>query len=243
MYGLLKSRWGSITIAQLSVIMTQFLILYVALRGVQGWDKPGTSVIAAFGAFATSQIMLMVPITPGGLGTVDALMISLLQSVGVGGGRDRSRPGVAGGVLRAADAAGPSSARGPIAVAATLDPDPTRARAVADRLDDLEHPDASGVEAWRDAALDSLARRLITGSETSVEDPAQTARMLASLADIRVRDTLLWDLAQLDSEGLTSSTEPDWQSCWCAQHRAEPWPPWRRAVPCSRGCWGTACER
>ncbi len=86
MYGLLKSRWGAITIAQLSVIMTQFLILYVALRGVQGWDEPGTSVIAAFGAFATSQIMLMVPITPGGLGTVDALMISLLQSVGVSAG-------------------------------------------------------------------------------------------------------------------------------------------------------------
>ncbi len=86
MYGLLRSRWGSITIAQLAVIMTQFLILYVALRGVQGWDEPGTSVIAAFGAFATSQIMLMVPITPGGLGTVDALMISLLQSVGVSAG-------------------------------------------------------------------------------------------------------------------------------------------------------------
>ena len=86
MYGLLKARWGRITIAQLAVIMTQFLILYVALRGVQGWDKPGTSVIAAFGAFATSQIMLMVPITPGGLGTVDALMISLLQSVGVSAG-------------------------------------------------------------------------------------------------------------------------------------------------------------
>jgi len=86
MYGLLKARWALITIAQLGVIMTQFLILYVALRGVQGWDEPGTSVIAAFGAFATSQIMLMVPITPGGLGTVDALMISLLQSVGVSAG-------------------------------------------------------------------------------------------------------------------------------------------------------------
>jgi len=86
MYGLLKARWATITVAQLAVIMTQFLILYVALRGVQGWDKPGTSVLAAFGAFATSQIMLMVPITPGGLGTVDALMITLLQSVGVSAG-------------------------------------------------------------------------------------------------------------------------------------------------------------
>ena len=83
MYDLLKDRWGRITVAQLSVIMTQFLIFYVALRGVQGWDKPGASVLAAFGAFATAQIMLMVPITPGGLGTVDALIISLLVSMGV----------------------------------------------------------------------------------------------------------------------------------------------------------------
>ena len=86
MYGLLKRRWLLITVAQLSVIMTQFLILYVALRGVEGWGNEGTSVLGAFGAFATSQIMLMVPITPGGLGTVDALMISLLQSVGTSAG-------------------------------------------------------------------------------------------------------------------------------------------------------------
>ena len=85
-HDLLVHRWHVITIAQLSVIMTQFLIFYVALRGVQGWDQPGASVIAAFGAFATAQIMLMVPITPGGLGTVDALIIALLQSVGVSAG-------------------------------------------------------------------------------------------------------------------------------------------------------------
>ena len=82
MYGLLKRRWALITAAQLGVILTQFLILYVALRGVEGWDTEGTSLLGAFGAFATSQIMLMVPITPGGLGTLDALLISLLQSVG-----------------------------------------------------------------------------------------------------------------------------------------------------------------
>jgi len=86
MHDLLAHRWHVITIAQLAVIMTQFLIFYVALRGIQGWDEPGTSAIAAFGAFATAQIMLMVPITPGGLGTVDALIIALLQSVGVSAG-------------------------------------------------------------------------------------------------------------------------------------------------------------
>jgi uncharacterized protein (TIRG00374 family) len=86
MHDLLARRWHVITVAQLAVIMTQFLIFYVALRGIQGWDAPGTSAIAAFGAFATAQIMLMVPITPGGLGTVDALIIALLQSVGVSAG-------------------------------------------------------------------------------------------------------------------------------------------------------------
>ena len=86
MYGLLKRRWLVITVAQVSVIMTQFLIFYVSLRGVEGWDEAGTSPLAAFGAFATAQIMLMVPITPGGLGTVDAVIIALLQSVGTSAG-------------------------------------------------------------------------------------------------------------------------------------------------------------
>ena len=85
MYDVLRKRWLFLTIAQLGVILTQFLIMYACLRGVEGWGNPGTSPLAAFGAFATSQIMLMVPITPGGLGTTDALMIALLQSMGVSG--------------------------------------------------------------------------------------------------------------------------------------------------------------
>jgi len=86
MYDLLKARWGALTAAQIAVSLTQFLILYVALRGVQGWNNPGTSMIAAFAAFGISQIMLMVPITPGGLGTVDALMITILVSLGASKG-------------------------------------------------------------------------------------------------------------------------------------------------------------
>ena len=82
MYGLLKSRWAAITGAQVLVSITQFLILYTALRGIQGWDSAGTSILAAFAAFGISQIMLMVPITPGGVGTVDLLMITILVSLG-----------------------------------------------------------------------------------------------------------------------------------------------------------------
>ena len=86
MYDVLRRRWLFLTIAQLAVILTQFAIFYASLRGVEGWDAAdGTSPLTAFAAFATSQIMLMVPITPGGLGTTDALMIALLQSMGVSG--------------------------------------------------------------------------------------------------------------------------------------------------------------
>ena len=82
MYDVLKRRWGALTGAQIAVSFTQFLILYVALRGVEGWDNAGTSFAAAFAAFAIAQIGLMIPITPGGLGTVDAALIALLVSFG-----------------------------------------------------------------------------------------------------------------------------------------------------------------
>lgn len=83
MYALLKRRWAALTFAQVAVSFTQFLILYVALRGIEGWDQPGTSFLLVFAAFAISQLGLMIPITPGGLGTVDAAMIALLVSFGV----------------------------------------------------------------------------------------------------------------------------------------------------------------
>ena len=83
MYGVLKQRWSRLTAAQVGVSVTQFLILYVALRGIEGWDSPGISVLLVFAAFAISQLGMMIPITPGGLGTVDAVMISLLISFGV----------------------------------------------------------------------------------------------------------------------------------------------------------------
>lgn len=86
MADVLAKRWLHLTGAQVLVAFTQFLVLYVALRGVQGWDKPGTSMLAVFAAFGISQIMLMVPITPGGLGTVDALLISILGLMGVSPG-------------------------------------------------------------------------------------------------------------------------------------------------------------
>ena len=86
MYELLKRRWLAITIAQVAVSVAQFLILYFALRGVEGWDTAGTSILVAFAAFGISQLGMMIPITPGGLGTVDAAMIALMTKFGVATG-------------------------------------------------------------------------------------------------------------------------------------------------------------
>ena len=86
MYDVLKRRWSALSAAQIAVSFTQFLVLYVALRGIQGWDEPGTSMWLVFAAFSISQLGMMIPITPGGLGTVDAVMISLLVKFGADSG-------------------------------------------------------------------------------------------------------------------------------------------------------------
>ena len=85
-YGLVSKRWAWITLAQCGVFITQFFILYVCLRGVEGWSNEGTSILIAFGAFAVSQVGLMIPITPGGVGTVDAFMIAILTNFGTSDG-------------------------------------------------------------------------------------------------------------------------------------------------------------
>jgi uncharacterized protein (TIRG00374 family) len=85
-YLVVAKRWLLLTIAQAGIFVAQFAILYVALRGVEGWDKSGTPILIAFGAFAIAQIGLMIPITPGGVGTVDAFMIAILTSNGTANG-------------------------------------------------------------------------------------------------------------------------------------------------------------
>ena len=83
--GLVAKRWLVITIAQIAVSWGQFAILYAALAGISGGNSP-IPLLAAYGCFAISQLGIMIPITPGGLGTVDAALIALLTSVGVDNG-------------------------------------------------------------------------------------------------------------------------------------------------------------
>ena len=83
--GLVAKRWHVITLSQVAVSLCQFAILYASLRGVEG-SGTTTPLIVAFGAWAVAQIGIMIPITPGGLGTVDAFMISLMTAMGVPSG-------------------------------------------------------------------------------------------------------------------------------------------------------------
>jgi uncharacterized protein (TIRG00374 family) len=82
---LVRLRWKALTATRLLVALTQFLILLTALWGVEG-DGPHTTFLVAFGAWAVAQIGIMIPITPGGLGTVDAFLIALLTAMGVDDG-------------------------------------------------------------------------------------------------------------------------------------------------------------
>jgi uncharacterized protein (TIRG00374 family) len=82
---LVTKRWHVITVSQVAVSLCQFAIFYAALRGVEGSGTP-TPFLVAFGAWAVAQIGIMIPLTPGGLGTVDAFMISLLTAMGVSTG-------------------------------------------------------------------------------------------------------------------------------------------------------------
>ncbi len=82
---LVKRRWHVITIAQISVSWAQFAILYAALVGVSG--SAGTiPLLTAYGCWAVSQLGILIPLTPGGLGTVDAVLIGLLTTMGVDNG-------------------------------------------------------------------------------------------------------------------------------------------------------------
>jgi hypothetical protein len=67
-----------------------------------------------------------------------------------------------------------------------------RVQAVAEQLEALPHP-GPGIESWRDRAIQQFHEDVSTGASI---DEAGCARVLAGLDDIRVRDTVLWDLAQ-----------------------------------------------
>ncbi|MCZ7631207.1 MAG: YbhN family protein [Microthrixaceae bacterium] len=76
-----EDRWGLLTITSVAQQFCQFLILAVAFFGITG-SHGGINPVQLFAAFSIARLAGFIPITPGGLGTVDAAMVALMVSMG-----------------------------------------------------------------------------------------------------------------------------------------------------------------
>lgn len=81
----LTSKWLPLTLSSASLPLLQFAILLLALRALQGAASDPVSGMEIFAAFAFVKLATFVPLTPNGLGTVDAGLAGLLVVVGVAG--------------------------------------------------------------------------------------------------------------------------------------------------------------
>ena len=79
----LLTRWRWVTASNYLVVLAQFSVLWFAIKGVGGTGADGLSLAGAFAAFAISRMASMIPLTPGGLGTVDAALVALLVTFGL----------------------------------------------------------------------------------------------------------------------------------------------------------------
>ena len=81
-HDLLAARWAHISGAHLLGQFAQFAVLAVALAGLQRDLDPRTTLVTTLFAFGVGRLGTLIPITPGGLGTVDGLLAALLVSAG-----------------------------------------------------------------------------------------------------------------------------------------------------------------
>jgi uncharacterized protein (TIRG00374 family) len=79
---LLSTRWAPISLAHIGVQLSQFAVLEVALAALQRDSATSTSFATALFAFGVSRLGTFIPISPGGLGTVDGVLAALLVSAG-----------------------------------------------------------------------------------------------------------------------------------------------------------------
>ena len=90
--GLLARRWHLLTLGTLAGQLSVFVVLLVCLRAL-GVDAAEVSLVEAFAAWSLARVLGSIPITPGGLGIVEAGLTTVL--VGFGG----NRAGVVAAVL------------------------------------------------------------------------------------------------------------------------------------------------
>lgn len=81
--GVVRQRWAALSVSSLAVQLTQGMVLVAAMRITES-SHPGDAVpwIAVIAAFGLARLATFIPITPGGLGTVDAGLAGLLVAFG-----------------------------------------------------------------------------------------------------------------------------------------------------------------
>ncbi|HTO01368.1 MAG TPA: YbhN family protein [Microthrixaceae bacterium] len=78
----IRSRWLAISVSSVAQQLSQFVVFLVALRATQSNTDDAVSVLSAFAAFSIARLASFIPVTPGGLGTVDAGLVGVLVTLG-----------------------------------------------------------------------------------------------------------------------------------------------------------------
>jgi uncharacterized protein (TIRG00374 family) len=79
----MQTRWAQVTLSTLLLQLTSWAILVLALRGLEaGTGHVTVTWNEALAAFSFARVASFIPITPGGLGTVDAALAALLTGYG-----------------------------------------------------------------------------------------------------------------------------------------------------------------
>ena len=74
-------RWRSLTVTNVAAQFAPIVVLAAALAGLGVLPAPVTP-IECFAAYSIALLLTMFPLTPGGLGTVDAALVALLVGFG-----------------------------------------------------------------------------------------------------------------------------------------------------------------
>jgi uncharacterized protein (TIRG00374 family) len=77
-----RDRWLRLTWTSFAQQLSQFFVLLVAVYALGG-TSTGVNPIQVFAAFSLARLAGFIPITPGGLGTVDAALVGLLSAFGM----------------------------------------------------------------------------------------------------------------------------------------------------------------
>jgi uncharacterized protein (TIRG00374 family) len=78
----IRARWPPLTATNVLQQLAQFAVLWVAYRGIETSTTATLTLFGAFAAFAFARLASFIPITPGGLCTVDAGLAGLLTAAG-----------------------------------------------------------------------------------------------------------------------------------------------------------------